>query len=276
MRAMADAASLRAAATVIVLRDVPAGAGYEVLMLRRHARSGFAADMWVFPGGVVDEADGTLEADHWTGIDPAALAPRFGLTPQQVLAHYVAGVRETFEEAGLLLAHRSDGDAPDLSDPALLRLRNDLADRTKTVNFAAWLSDGDLILDLDALTYLSHWVTPSVEPRRYDTRFFLAHAPADQVAGYDRQETTDQRWITPADALAASKAGEMPMIYPTILTLRWLREQSTAHAAIQAADTQPEIRRTQPHVDLDEHGKFLRIIHPDDAAYPHHLYEART
>src|SRR5688500_12145290 len=152
---MVDPASLRAAATVIVLRDVSNGDGYEVLMLRRHARSGFAADMWVFPGGVVDEADGTLESDHWTGIDSPALAPRFGLSAQQVLAHYVAAVRETFEEAGLLLARRRDGSAPDLSDPALLQLRNDLADRTKKVSFAAWLSEGDLVIELDALTYVS-------------------------------------------------------------------------------------------------------------------------
>ena len=269
---MLDSASLRAAATVIVLRDTPGGDSYELLMLRRHARSGFAADMWVFPGGVVDEGDGTLDAAHWTGIDPVALGSGFGLTPQQVLAHYVAAVRETFEESGLLLAHRRDGGAPDLSDPALLQLRNDLADRTKTVSFAAWLSDQDLVVDLHALTYLSHWVTPSVEPRRYDTRFFLAHAPADQVAGFDQHETTDQRWVTPADALAASKAGEMPMIYPTILTLRWLRNHATAEAAIEAADAQPEIRRIQPHAELDDDGSFVRILHPDDAEYPHHLY----
>ena len=270
---MAETASLRTAATVIVLRDAPSRDGYQVLMLRRHARSGFAADMWVFPGGVVDEGDGTLPAEHWTGINPEQLAPRFGRTPQQVLAHYVAAVRETFEEAGLLLAHRRDGTAPDLSDPALLQLRNDLATRSKTVNFPAWLQERDLVLDLGALTYLSHWVTPSIEPRRYDTRFFLAHAPADQIAGYDQMETTDQRWISPAAALDASRSGEMPMIYPTIITLRWLREHATAHDAIGAADAQPEIRRIQPHAELDDDGNFVRILHPDDPEYPRHLNE---
>ena len=273
---MSDPPSLRAAATVIVLRDTPAAETYELLMLRRHARSGFAADMWVFPGGVVDEGDGTLDAKHWAGIDPAALAPRFGLSPQQALAHYVAAVRETFEEAGLLLAHRRDGTAPDLSDPQLLQLRNDLADRTKTVNFAAWLAERDLVVDLAALTYLSHWVTPSVEPRRYDTRFFLAAAPADQVAGFDQHETTEQRWVTPGEALAASKAGTMPMIYPTIITLRWLRDHATTHAVIAAANAQSEVRRIQPHAELDDDGNFLRILHPDDADYPHHLYEANA
>ena len=265
--------ALRPAATVVVLRDAVRGGDYEVLMLRRHARSGFAADMWVFPGGVVDEGDGELEAAHWTGIDPGALSTRFGLTSRQVLAHHVAAVRETFEEAGLLLARRRDGSPPDLGDPSLLQLRNDLADRSKKVNFAGWLQDRDLVLDLDALTYLSHWVTPAVEPRRYDTRFFLAHAPADQIAGHDQFEITDQRWIAPAGALDAGRAGEMPMIFPTILTLRWLREHDTVAAAVAAAEGQPEIRRIQPHAELDDDGNFVRILHPDDPEFPRHLYE---
>ena len=270
---MADTSAVRNAATVIVLRDVASSQGYELLMLRRHARSGFAADMWVFPGGVVDEADGELDAAHWTGIDPQALAPRFGFSPNQVLAHYVAAARETFEEAGLLLARTAAGGAPDLTDPALLQLRQDLADRSKSVSFAGWLQERDLVLDLAGMTYLSHWVTPTVEPRRYDTRFFLARVPANQVADYDQRETTDQRWVAPAAALDARRSGDMQMIYPTIQTLRWLREQATADAAIAAAAAQPEIRRVQPHAELDDDGNFVRVLHPDDADYPHHLYE---
>lgn len=270
---MAEPPTLRTAATVVVLRDAPEGEGYEVLMLRRHARSGFAADMWVFPGGVVDEADGDLDPRHWAGIDPVALGERFGLSPRQVLAHYVAAVRETFEEAGLLLARTAAGGPPDLTDPDLLQLRQDLADRATSVNFAAWLQEHDLVLDLDNLTYLSHWVTPAVEPRRYDTRFFLAIAPADQIAGYDQRETTDQRWVAPAAALQASRDGDMPMIYPTILTLRWLREHGTAATATAAASAQPQIRRIQPHAELDDDGNFVRILHPDDPEYPRHLYE---
>lgn len=270
---MADAPAVRNAATVIVLRDLAAGPGYELLMLRRHARSGFAADMWVFPGGVVDEADGDLEPAYWSGIDPAEQSPRFGVSPNQVLAHYVAAARETFEEAGLLLARTAQGGPPDLTDPALLQLRQDLADRSSDVSFAAWLQQRDLVLDLAGMTYLSHWVTPVVEPRRYDTRFFLARVPSRQVAGYDQRETTDQRWVTPAAALEARRAGDMQMIYPTIQTLRWLREQATADDAIAAAAAQPEIRRVQPHAELDDDGNFVRVLHPDDPEYPHHLYE---
>ena len=269
---MGEPASLRKAATVVVLRDAEAGDGYEVLMLRRHARSGFAADMWVFPGGVVDPGDATLGTAYWNGIEPQALATRFALPEGEVLAYYVAAARETFEEAGLLLARTADGRQPDLSDPDLLQLRHDLADRTKQANFAAWLQEHDLVLELGAMTYLSHWVTPSVEPRRYDTRFFLARVPVDQVAGYDRLETTDQRWVSPAEALQARREGEMQMIYPTIQTLRWLREYPTASDAIAAAQAQPSIRRIQPHAELDDEGNFVRVLHPDDPQYPHHLY----
>lgn len=273
MPRMVDVAAPRNAATVIVVRDAAGEHGFEVLMLRRHSRAGFAADMWVFPGGVVDAHDATLPPDRWTGIDPAALAERFEAAADDVLAFHVAAVRETFEEAGLLLAHHRDGGPPDLSDPSLLQVRNDLADRDTTVNFAAWLEERDLILDLGALTYLSRWVTPTVEPRRYDARFFVARVPADQKAAYDRQETTDERWITPAAALSALEAGEMKMIFPTIVTLQDLARHDTAEALASAADGQPEIRRLQPHAELDANGRFVRVIHPDDPEFPHHLYE---
>jgi 8-oxo-dGTP pyrophosphatase MutT (NUDIX family) len=268
---MADAARPRDAATVIVVRDTEDS--FEVFLLRRHSRSGFAADMWVFPGGVVDPADGTLSPRRWSGLDPDRLAPLFQTDAAMVVAFHVAAVREMFEEAGLLLAHHADGRAPDLDDPALLQLRQDLADRTTAVNFAAWLAEQDLVLDLDCLTYYSHWVTPTVEPRRYDTRFFIARAPADQVARYDRRETTDEQWITPADALAASKRGELQLIYPTIKTLSALAAFDSIDALVRAAQAQSTIRRIQPHAELDEQGRFVRVLHPDDPEFPAHLYE---
>ena len=262
----------RPAATVLVLRDADDAAGFEVLMLRRHSRAGFAADMWVFPGGVVDPADAQLPADRWTGIDPDALAPRFNATPAEVLAFHVAAVRETFEEAGLLLAVGADGSAPDLADPQLLQLRHDLADRNTQASFGAWLETHDLVLELGSMTYLSHWVTPTVEPRRYDARFFVARVPRLQTAAYDQLETTDERWISPADALAALAAGTMKMIFPTIRTLQDLAEHATASEVIAAASAQPSIRRVQPHAELDEQGRFVRVLHPDDPEFPADLY----
>ena len=267
---MADAATPRDAATVVVARDTPGG--FEVFMLRRHSRSGFAADMWVFPGGVVDPGDATLPPDRWTGLDPERHAQRFGVDARMVLAFHVAAARETFEEAGLLLARHSGGGAPDLGDPALLQVRQDLADRTTKTDFGAWLAAQDLVLDLAGLTYYSHWVTPSVEPRRYDTRFFIARVPPDQVAAYDRMETTDQQWVAPSAALDAMNRGEMKLIYPTIKTLTDLARFDSIDAVVAAATAQPEIRRIQPHAELDDQGRFVRVLHPDDPEFPSHLY----
>lgn len=266
---MVAAPGVRDAATVLILRDT--SDGFETLMLRRHGRSGFAADMWVFPGGVVDADDATLPADRWTGLDIDALAERFALPPQRVLAFHVAAVRETFEEAGLLLAHRSDGTPPDLSDPELLQLRHDLADRETDVDFVGWLQSQDLVVDLGELTYLSHWLTPTVEPRRYDTRFFVARMPAAQDAGHDQLEITDQRWVAPSRALAEYSAGRLQLIYPTIKTLQSLVGHANVDEVVAWAEAQPEIRRILPHAVIND-GELVDILHPDHPEYPHELY----
>lgn len=269
---MADAKAIRDAATVLILRDTDEG--LQTLMLRRHGRSGFAADMWVFPGGVVDSADARLPAQRWTGLDPEALTHRFGTTADRVLAFHVAAVRETFEEAGLLLAHHADGRRPDLTDPALLRLRQDMADRDTDVDFNGWLAERDLVLDLGELTYLSHWLTPTVEPRRYDTRFFVARQPAAQDAGHDRLEITDQRWIGPAAALDEYSAGRMALIYPTIKTLQSLADHAAVDDVVRWADHQSAIERILPHAVLDADGTLVKILHPAHPDYPAHLYGA--
>ena len=263
---------VRPAATVLVLRDSPQGV--EVLMLRRHARSGFAADAWVFPGGTVDDADRTLDPACWRGIEPETLAQRFDATADEVLGFHVAAVRETFEEAGLLLAAHVDGTPVDLDDPDVQAQRALLNDRGRAGagEFSGWLVDKGLVAHLDTLTYLSRWVTPTFEKRRYDTCFFVANAPAEQVADHDRIETTGQRWITPADALAAYRRHEMLLIYPTILTLHRLEGASDVAEVIAGAAAQPEVRSVQPHVVVDDDGNPARILHPDEPDYPHQLY----
>jgi 8-oxo-dGTP pyrophosphatase MutT (NUDIX family) len=238
----------RLAATVLILRSGP-----EMLMLRRHGRSGFAADMWVFPGGTLDDEDRTLDPRKWRGIDPEALSERFKLPPEDVLGMHVAAVRETFEESGILLADAAE--AP-----------------TRDADFHAWLAGADAVLDLGCLTYWSRWVTPAQEPRRYDTCFFLARAPEGQIAEHDRHEITDQRWIGPRQALEEHHAGRLPLIYPTIRTLEELAEHDAVDALVQAAEARPEVRSVQPHAELDDDGRFVRILHPDEPDYPHELY----
>jgi 8-oxo-dGTP pyrophosphatase MutT (NUDIX family) len=273
----------RHAATIMVVRDArprvgaqQAGdehadeVGPQLLMLRRHGRSGFAGDAWVFPGGVVDEGDRQLAPDRWSGIDPDALADRFDAPPDLVLGFHVAAVRETFEEAGLLLAARVDGCTPDVTAPHLTEVRRRLADRDVDLDWARWLAEEELVLDLGRLTYHSRWVTPARERRRYDTAFFLARAPQGQIAAHDLVETTGQRWITASAALRAHRSGELHLIYPTIKTLEALRGHGDVAALTAAARSQPRIRSIQPHVDTGRDG--WRILHPDDPEYPHHLY----
>lgn len=259
-------APLRDAATVLVLRDAPAGAAPEVLLLRRHARSGFAARAWVFPGGVVDPADTTLDPSCWRGADPVALAPLLGRTPEEALGMCVAAVRETFEEAGLLFAARPDGASIDLGDDDVVAVR-----RAPT-GFHDWLRGGGAVLDLGALTPYSRWRTPTEEPRRYDTIFFTAVAPEGQVADHDRVETTQSRWVTAADALAAYDRDELPLIFPTHATLAELADLGDLGAIRAAVPPGTRLRPLQPHAVLDDEGRIAAIIHPDDVAYPSELY----
>jgi 8-oxo-dGTP pyrophosphatase MutT (NUDIX family) len=274
----AEPAPIRDAATVIVLRD--GQDGVESLLLRRHGRSGFAADAWVFPGGVVDAADADLSASRWTGIDPAVLAPRFQATPERTLALHVASVRETFEESGLLLASRPDGAVVDIEAASIADMRRRLSDRDDpagAAEFNAWLAEENLVLELGRLEYWARWITPVWAQRRYDTRFFLARAPEGQIAAFDDVETTGQRWIRAADALAAAERRELHMIYPTIKNLEALAaacgEAGGIDAAFASAAAMPHIDTVLPHFEQDDDGGF-RVLHPGDPGYPLDLYAA--
>ncbi|MGI9018886.1 MAG: NUDIX hydrolase [Euzebya sp.] len=263
----AQAAVPRQAASIILLRD--GARGLETLMLRRHSRSGFAASAWVFPGGVVDAMDAQVDAGNWSGIDPSALAPVFDLTPPQVLAIHVAAVRETFEEAGVLLAQRRDGTRVDVAAPAFAEIRHALNDREVSVDWPGFLRREGLVLDLGAVAYFSRWITPFQEPRRYDTFFFAARMPAGAIAAADTVETTQDRWITPQDALAEE---EFRLIFPTIKTLGALDHLGSVDAILDKARTQSVVSITQPHILVDDDGRYTRILLPTDEGYPHELY----
>jgi len=274
----AEPAPIRDAATVIVLRDGPHGV--ESLLLQRHGRSGFAADAWVFPGGVVDAPDAALPPPRWTGIDPVARAARFQATPERTLALHVAAVRETFEESGLLLASRPDGSAVDIEAASVAAMRRRLADRDDpagAAEFNAWLAEEDLVLELGRLEYWARWITPVWEKRRYDTRFFLARAPEGQVAAFDDVETTGQHWIRARDALAAAERRELHMIYPTIKNLEALAEAcgdvGGIDAAFACAAAMERIGTVLPHFEPTDDGGF-RVLHPDDPDYPTERYAA--
>ena len=220
--------------TVMVLRD--AAGGIEVLMLERHLDSDFVGGAYVFPGGKVDRSD-RLEEDLWRGIDPRFEARRMETTPDVALGLFVAAVRETFEEAGLLFATRggSQISGDDLHSNSFISARSRLNSRTERWDWTEWLRSEGLVLELGELTWWSWWVTPIGVHRRYDTRFFVAGAPPGQEAGHDEVETVHSVWTTPMRALAAAAEGRAMIILPTRKNLEQLDLHSTAQAAVNWA-----------------------------------------
>ncbi|MDQ3944151.1 MAG: NUDIX domain-containing protein [Actinomycetota bacterium] len=218
----APAVEIRPAATLMLVRD--GVDGMEVLMLRRHPDSVFAADAWVFPGGAVDPSDGELAPTTALGPTDGVASTTIGVRSGG-LAFFVAAARECFEEAGVLLArHTGSGVAldtsSDLDASRLARLRRDLL--TGRRSLAQILDAENLVLDLSRVFYVSHWITPPGPPRRFDTRFFVAAAPAGQAASHDTAETVESVWTTPALALERGAGGEIHLVFPTIKNLEVL------------------------------------------------------
>lgn len=214
--------------------------GMEVLMLRRHPDSVFAADAWVFPGGAVDPSDGDLPGSAFLGATDGDASATIGV-PSGGLAFFVAAIRECFEEAGVLLARHPGGAAlgisSDLDATRFARHRRDLlAGRRSLVQM---LDAEDLVLDLTDVFYVSHWITPPGPPRRFDTRFFVAAAPPGQTATHDTAETVESVWTTPARALEQGAKGEIHLVFPTIKNLEALTRFGSVAATLQG----PGVRR---------------------------------
>ncbi len=245
------------AATVMLLRE-RAGGGFEIFMVRRHTKSGFMGGAYVFPGGKLD-ADDSSDAvlDRVEGRTPleAAQALGEGDDPRRAAGLFVAAVRETFEEAGVLLADTEAG-----ADLAAARRRLE-----EGAPFGDVLAALSARLRLDRVVPWARWVTPAVEPRRYDTRFFLAVAPAEQEAAHDRRETTEAAWMAPTEALERECRGEIQLPPPTLRNLELLRELESVDSVLRLA-----AGRTPPYVDpvfLDAGGVWVLAL-PGDPGHP--------
>lgn len=243
-------------ATVMLLRDGAEG-DLEVLLLERVLRSDFAGGAFVFPGGKVDVQDAQLPRARWRGPDPVVDAEALGLDePGDAVGYRAAAVRETFEEAGVLLASRAGGSpltAEDLGSPSFVAARSALIDHGPVEAFHDWLAAEDLVLELGALGFWSWWVTPEGQHRRYDTRFFVATVPTLQreVAVHDTVETASTRWMTPTAALTAAASDEVTIIFPTRWNLRQLEAHGSAEDAVAAAlGGQVDTARTLPTVEV--------------------------
>lgn len=257
-KASKDVSPARPASTVLLVRD--SADGMEVFMVVRHHQIDFASGALVFPGGSIDKEDAIIAADL------ARCGGDHGLD-EQGRAFRVAAVRETFEECGVLLARPRGSSA--LVDGARVA---DIAKRVAGRTFGELIAAEDLELALDKLTPFAHWVTPTPLPKRFDTHFFIAAAPQDQLALHDGSESVDSVWINPARALAEAKTGKYTIIFATRLNVEMLGRQNDVAAAIEAARVR-KIVTVQPEVlRRDDKGVKLRI--PLEADYGGDLFES--
>lgn len=257
-----DSETPRAAATVVLLRD--AAAGPEVLLLRRHAKASNMAGVYVFPGGKLDADDATLNPAAHLDQPHAALHERLNEpdTDHPTSAGlYVAALREALEECGLLLAEPMVSDAP----VDALRARAMLREGQP---FAQVLAALQLRLQTRQLAPWSRWITPlapTMGTRRFDTRFFVAQAPADQTARHDDEETTDSVWLAPRTALEQYRDGRIDLAPPQIMSLAHLARHASVASVLAAARSQrPPLILPEPF----DHEGVRVICYPGDAMHP--------
>ena len=236
------------AATVLLLRD--GDAGLEVFMVRRHYEIDSFSGALVFPGGKVDANDAAPElrafCDGADGLGDVELQFR------------VAAIREAFEEAGVLLA-RADGETallPASRVEALDAMRKPLVAGETTM--AELCRRENLHLACDRLVRFAHWITPKQQPKIFDTQFFLAAAPPDQVALHDGEETLESEWIAPAHALAEADAGRRSIVFPTRTNLGKLARWRDTAAAMTAA-AEATVVTVQPQITPHDEGRIMRI-----------------
>jgi 8-oxo-dGTP pyrophosphatase MutT (NUDIX family) len=275
-----EIAVARPASTILLLRDGGGadgpddkgrgypddkGRGYiEVFMMVRHYEIDFASGALVFPGGSVDTGDQDIVEN------PSLYAGSDGLDTA-TLNFRIAAIRETFEESGILLARRRGSnqliDAAAAGEIAAAH-RTRLCDGE--VAFAQILVKHDLVLALDLLVPYAHWITPEKMPKRFDTWFFLAAAPPEQLGAHDGKESTDSLWLSPREALQGGESGRFKLPFPTTRNLIKLGKQRSVAAALEHARHHPIV--TVMPVMIGE-GDKRRLQIPAEAGYDGELFE---
>ena len=255
-----EAPAPRPATTVLLLRPSQpgdAGSPLEVFMVVRHHQIDSFSGALVFPGGKLEEADGAPSLRARCGgadkIDDAELKFR------------VAGVREAFEECGVLLARKRGqkaligaADLKGIEERWRAKLAKDEASIVDMVEAE------DLEIATELMTPYAHWITPTFVPKRFDTWFFLAEAPEDQIALHDGSESTDSVWIGPQEAIEEATAGKRTLVHATTKNLELLAEGKTVAGAIAAARARKSVT-VLPWVEVKDGKKFLHI--PEGAGY---------
>ncbi len=246
-------APARPASTVVILRDAPHG--IETFMVVRHHAIDFASGALVFPGGKVDEQD---KGPEWQ-----ALAP--GAPDAPAREFFVAAARETFEEAGLLLARRQ-GSADLLGHDDVHRIVTQ--DRARLIKgettFAEILEREGLQVAMDLLVHFAHWITPVPVPKRFDTQFLLVAAPVSQLGAHDGSESVEGIWIPPQVALDEAETGKRTLVFATAMNLKKLAQYKTVAETVAATRAQPVVT-VLPRIERSPEGRKLYI--PAEAGY---------
>jgi len=229
------------------------------------------ANAYVYPGGKLDPADTTEDIlERVRDLTPPEASETLGVEPERAVGLYLAGIRETFEESGFLLARRpAESGFFDLkSDPSTARRFEEYREKLhdNEMALATLAMREDLVFPLGELAYFAHWITPTFEPRRYDTRFFIVRAPRHQTPLHDARETTDSLWIAPTEAVRRSREENFFLAPPTLRTLETLADFDTIDAVFDHCDGRnpPAIL---PH--FETRGEEMVLLLPGDPDFPH-------
>ena len=257
-----EPAVARPASTILLLRD--GAEGIEVFMMVRHYQIEFASGALVFPGGSVDAGDREI------GTQSELYSGGRGLDPD-MLAFRIAAIRETFEESRILLARpRGSNDLIAATKASAIADQHRDALNEGKVKFADIIAENDLELALDLLVPYAHWITPEGMKKRFDTWFFLAEAPPEQVGMHDGKESTDSIWLSPREALEGGASGRFTLPFPTTRNLIKLGKQESVGAALDDAKRSTIVSVT-PIVTKDGDKHQLRI--PLEAGYDGEVFE---
>jgi 8-oxo-dGTP pyrophosphatase MutT (NUDIX family) len=257
------------AASLVLLRDRPGG-GLETLLIQRHSKSKFAAGDYVFAGGKVEADDMPGDGEAFCrGLTAEEAGARLGggLKPREALSYWVGAIREAFEEVGALLAYESDGRLLRITPESRQRYEGYRAACQKSnPAFFDMLRAERLTLATDRLAYFAHWITPEEQPIRFDTRFFVALMPPEQEPVVDGHEIVDLKWLTPADAIAASKRKEIGLRTPTIKNLELVAGGGSPASKVVEALGKREVQTIRPRV-LQVDGKPVPVLPGDPRWY---------
>jgi len=252
----------RPASTMLLLRHN--ASEFEIFMMVRHDQIDFASGALVFPGGSVDASDKEL-------LGEPELFSAGGISDPILLGLRVAAIRETFEESGILLARpRGSNELVSATQASQVEAAHRAALCEGKIKFAEILAEAKLVLALDLLVPYAHWITPAGLPKRFDTHFFLALAPADQVGAHDGRESVDSVWVSPRAALEGATTGRFKLLFPTTRNLIKLGKQPSAASAIAGARTD-RIVTVLPQILNEDGRRKLKI--PAEAGYDGEVFD---